>query len=721
MKKLITLTSVLLMSISIIFGGMLTANATTEVIPQPAIDIFSAIPTLSAGTDQNNFPIYIKNVTPFMATDVTVSITAGKSEYFRIQSIYGAISLGGLPAMREMFIPFSVDVAPATPSGTYSFTVTASWNNTDYSKPSSNPVTVTLLVENNNATIGPEIKDLKFAQAKVVAGKDAILSFNVVNPHSFPLKNVSIKIEGFIPGVITDKNPDKVLFFETLEPGAIEKLTIDMSTSELMEPSVNNFTVTVKAYDSFNNEYPVTKSTYFQVTASSAFTETSPRIVIASYEMTPKNAQPGDMITLTLNIKNIGRDLANNLHVLLSNYDSSVFTIHEVVPEKVVPSLAISGIQKLTYSIQLSLVTAQDSPNPIGVQFTFNDSKNNYYKDETKLNIISKAPEKSPEDEEPIQQSTPRIIVDKYEITDSTTIEAGKRFTMTFTLKNTSKERIVKNIKVSIDSSSSGTGTTNTNVFTPVDASNSFYIESIGIQKTYTCTISLLPSKDSETKIYPLTLIIDYEDDKNRPFDTSESIGLSVTQPARLEVSGLQVPEMGQMGAPFNVFFNYNNKSRSALYFLSIDIQGAGTSMDGKQEMGSIASGYSDYFEAMINPGETEGLQEYKIVFTFEDASGNVIVKEEPFSINISSMGGIEGGIDGGKGNMGEVPVYPEGDIGAFDPTIPAENSGKILGMPIWLFFVIIGVIIVIAAIVIIIIVKKRRAKKVELMEDEDN
>ncbi|MDF2685548.1 MAG: hypothetical protein K0S55_729, partial [Clostridia bacterium] len=371
MKKIITLTFVLIMLVSVLSGGMLTAKASTEI--QPAIN------------------------------------------------------------MRDTFIPFYIDVAPSTPAGTYNVEVKVTWKNGDYSQNFNTTSTVAFRVENNNASIGPEIKDLKFAEEKVVAGKDAKLSFSITNPHSFALKNVSIKIDGFEPGIVSDKNPDRVLFFETLEAGVTENITIDMSTAETMEPAVKSFTVTVDAYDSFSQKYTVTKSAYFQVTASSAFTETSPRIVIESYEMTPKNAQPGDMITLTLNIKNIGRDIANNVHILLANYDSSVFTIHEVIPEKIVPSMAIFGTQKLTYSIQLSTVTAQDSPNPIGVQFSFNDSKNNYYKDETKVNIVSKAPEKDPADDLPVKQSIPRIIVDKYEIIDTTTIEAGKRFTMKFT------------------------------------------------------------------------------------------------------------------------------------------------------------------------------------------------------------------------------------------------------------------------------------------------
>jgi hypothetical protein len=115
-------------------------------------------------------------------------------------------------------------------------------------------------------------------------------------------------------------------------------------------------------------------------------------------------------------------------------------------------------------------------------------------------------------------------------------------------------------------------------------------------------------------------------------------------------------------------------------------------------------------------------MQEYKIVFTFEDASGNVIVKEEPFTINISSMG-MDNGMNGGKdGVIIEEPI-PGGDIGTFDPTMPdgKPQGGGILGMPVWLFFTVLGGILVIAAIVVIVIIKKRKAKKDELMEDEDN
>lgn len=315
--------------------------------------------------------------------------------------------------------------------------------------------------------------------------------------------------------------------------------------------------------------------------------------------------------------------------------------------------------------------------------------------------------------------NVPRIIVSNYK-TDVEQIQAGKEFTLDFSLKNTSATTTVRNIKVVLSSSTSsgagtgagaGTGTGSSDVFFAAAGSNSFYIPSIAPGASTSQTIKLMSKQDVEPGVYSVHLKIDYEDETGNTVPSAdEQISFSVSQEQRLEVQSMNIPTDGTTGSPLPINFQYINKGKSTIYNLSVTVEGDFTMEGGSQYIGNLTAGYNDYFDSAITP-MGEGSQKGSIVLTFEDLNGDTKEHRTEFTCNVMSMGDIGGDIGGGM-NGGMIG----GDIGTVGPMMPEQQGGNSLiwwiGIPV--------VVLLVGGIITVIVLKKRKAKKVMVEDEED-
>lgn len=309
--------------------------------------------------------------------------------------------------------------------------------------------------------------------------------------------------------------------------------------------------------------------------------------------------------------------------------------------------------------------------------------------------------------------NVPRIIVSNYK-TDTDNIQAGKEFTLDFSLKNTSATTTVRNIKVVLSSSTtSGTGTGATNsgdVFFAAAGSNSFYISSIAPGGESSQSIKLMSKQDVEPGVYSIHLKIDYEDETGNTIPSAnEQISFAVSQEQRLEIQGMNIPTDGMTGSPVSISFQYINKGKATIYNLSVTVDGGFTMEGGSQYIGNLTAGYNDYFDSVITP-TGEGEQKGAIILNYEDANGDKKEHRTEFTCNIMAGGGMDigggmgGGMEIGGGNIGTIgPVEPTGGINALVWWI---------GIPV--------VVLLAGGIVTVVILKKRKARKVMVQDEED-
>jgi len=223
---------------------------------------------------------------------------------------------------------------------------------------------------------------------------------------------------------------------------------------------------------------------------------------------------------------------------------------------------------------------------------------------------------------------TPRIIVDRYNVEPSI-IKAGDVFQLTMSLLNTSSYATVSNIKVSLISDDG--------VFSPVNSSNTIYIESIGPKENVQNVFTLTPKRDAEHKTYGISVNIDYEDDEGNQYSTRDMISVSVIQQAKLVLGDLSMPPEVYVGQPFPVSLEFYNMGKTTLYNLMIRTEGNFTAQNSNYYVGNFEPGSTDYYDAGIIPTE-EGTLNGKIIFTFENAVGEVFEEVKVIQANVIQM-----------------------------------------------------------------------------------
>lgn len=708
MKKLL----IFILSITLAFSFTLITQADTEdsglpTLQTPSLSVKqSSVPTVKAGSENNILSVDIVNSTFSIAYDVTVRVSCSDNNIVIASNAYtmtaGAISPFGTTTIS---IPYSV--ALAATSGTYTFNIEITCISGDISSIQSHtfPCTASIRVQQLDKVAAPVITDISFADKNTVAGHENTLTLTVKNPNNAALYNLFVGIEGCKNGTVECENADTI---PVLAANTSKTISIVFKTYQTTTAQLYDFAVSVGCSDVLGNALTASKGAYFVVSASSEFTETSPKVVVDSYALSPSGAQPGDTATLKIVLSNIGVIDAENLKISLGGYDATFVTVREVTSQKELGILGHNGKVSVEYSIALSKIFPQDVAVPLALSLSYSDFADNYYSDTANITLKSKTPAGSSSTTPAYK--TPKIIIESF-TTSSEEINAGTEFTLTFILRNTSDEFDVENITILMNSAESGTAC----IFTPVTASYSFFIEKIKAAGTYELSISLLPKISADSNIYPISFSIDYEylvtengASKYTPGSGKETLSVKVLQPINIELSNVYIPSTVTEGEMFNVSFTYNNKSRSNLYFMNVSLDGDVAFTDGKQELGSIPSGYSDSIDAVATVNGGPGEYTFNIVFNFKDAMNKETEIKYPYTITVEAAPVY----DSGSEDMPVVDVNPV-DVGT-------DTSGNLIfGMPIWVFFSILGVVVAAAVIIIVIIVKKRKALSNGAGDDE--
>ncbi|RMB62222.1 COG1361 S-layer family protein [Tessaracoccus antarcticus] len=228
--------------------------------------------------------------------------------------------------------------------------------------------------------------------------------------------------------------------------------------------------------------------------------------------------------------------------------------------------------------------------------------------------------------------SVPRVMLSGF-TTAPAEVVAGQDFSVSFTLKNTSRATRVQNIKVSL---SSGEGA----AFLPANGSSSMFIERIraGEESIETMAFHSLPSL--EEKPYQMTLLVEYEDTVANAYQSQETVSVQVKQGIRADTSAPQVmPEAIEVGQDASVTFNIHNQGKTKLYNAKAVVK-EGQPVSGEEMfIGTIEPGTSGAVDMLIH-ADDEATQPLVIEVTYEDVDGKVtaLSKEVPLSVMPMNM-----------------------------------------------------------------------------------
>lgn len=285
--------------------------------------------------------------------------------------------------------------------------------------------------------------------------------------------------------------------------------------------------------------------------------------------------------------------------------------------------------------------------------------------------------------------STPRVMLAGF-VSTPAEVEAGADFTVSFTLRNTSKRTRVQNIKVSL---SSGEGAP----FLPSGGSSSIFIDRISAGDDTIQTMSFHSLTSLEERPYQLQLSVEYEDAVANAYSSQEMVSVSVKQKVRADTSAPQVaPEVLQVGQDGSVSFNVHNQGKTKLFNAKATVKD-GQAVSGEEIfIGTIEPGSSGAVDMIVSAQE-ESEKPLVIEVTYEDVDGTVtsLSKEVPLSV------------------MPMMEEFPDDDF------MDSEEDMGFIGFPFWPLIVA-GIVLLLIVLLVILLVRRSGRRKRE-REDMDS
>ncbi len=416
-----------------------------------------------------------------------------------------------------------------------------------------------------------------------------------------------------------------------------------------------------------------------------------PSFVVETVTFNPAVTAGVKETTATITLKNISDTKANNVVATLEgtyisggsegNAGEKNIEVRDLTSTKQLYN--VKGNQKVKVDYQLELNE---------------DRKNNEMKLTIDYNGLEKPQEIVLNMPLPLQENKggkePKVIIERYNVEPSKVL-AGNYVTLNLFVENTNSMP-VNNVSIQLDvpteTSSSGGTVSGGTVFSPVDSSNTFYIDRIEGKETALKTISMYVDPNATAKTYIVPVNIKYESTDGTKYESSDNVNIPVTQESKIEIISSNIPTAGNVGEPMNLSMEFVNVGKVNLTNFKVRMEG---DIPGKEEnvyyLGTFNAGESNEYSATIIP-EMEGALSGSIQMSYIDADNQNVSMEIPFSCEIGAA------ID--YGNMTDLPMEPIEEPGLLDKL-------KQHWLPILL-----GVIILLQAVVLIRIKRKAKAEE---------
>ncbi|MEA4853259.1 MAG: hypothetical protein VB082_03150 [Christensenella sp.] len=345
--------------------------------------------------------------------------------------------------------------------------------------------------------------------------------------------------------------------------------------------------------------------------------------------------------------------------------------------------------------------------------------------------------------------SQAKLIISNYTITPDP-VNAGDKFTVEVTLRNTSKKQTVRNITATFKSAAEG--------LSPSDNTNTAYIEKIGADKTETFSFSMSARADSKSGPQKIEIALAYEDGSAAPLTATDEVTVEVHQKIRLTHDDPKFPTEATMGDSLTASLNLYNKGKSTLYNVTVKLEVPGIVPESSAFLGNMESGTSktaDIYASVESDTSTaapEGDPSGGTDASSQENGGMASATkmattdtETGGSTDAGSSGQIGGGLSPDAGTQSAQPGPVEGNLvvtyedeygEAYELKIPVKTTLVPMpsyddvpmdepveetpqGLPVWAWIAIAGGA---AAVVIVIVLKKKKKKRAqELMEEMDD
>lgn len=340
-------------------------------------------------------------------------------------------------------------------------------------------------------------------------------------------------------------------------------------------------------------------------------------VTIDNVTTTPEQIAAGEKFSLKFNINNIGDIEATDLNVKLNSLSKDTFMAVDAKDFAYVGRLDA----KSTYTAEFQMIASEDivkGNNSLGVTVNYKNSDGEEISEDKTLYILDVL---SSNEEVEESAGKPKIMIESYS-TNPTNIVAGDTIKFTFKFVNTSNEKTISNMKITLSSENGA--------FMITRGSNTFYIEKLGPKESAAKSIELNVKQDLTSSSYPINIDFDYEDSSNNTYVANEVINLPVTEYSKLVINSAYANET-MVGGQTSLSFDYINMGKARISNLTASVEGDYTAVQSINYIGNLEAGSSDYYDIMVTPNK-EGELHGTLVLAFEDSSGKQIEVRKEFT-----------------------------------------------------------------------------------------
>ncbi len=679
MKRILSSILVLLIILTTIpIVGITTAGNSLYITSPRTINAKSGESVKVPITIKNNGFDYVENITIRAEISEPDHIYLSDSAYKNINELESGDS--------KKF-NFDVKVDKKAPKGSYKIGVTIDYY--DYYLGSYTTVTDTIYIRVDSNPPQLVISRLDVLPKNTISpGQTFNVGIEFENIGTVAAENIKISLEGLSSSGISLANGSKTQTIQLI-PGGLKNYAVYQLKASKAMPN-GNYQLELKL--KYNNDIEETLD--FTVDIERDKSRDS-NLIIENLTYPTGTLGQNKEVVVSFDLRNQGQTDAKNILIKADSLDTNGLvpkTINQLKLATIAPNTSENVVFKF-----LTTKNGETKNYPIQINIDYEDemlAEGETYNTNQLIGVFVVAPDPVDPD---AKQSTPKLIIDKYSFEPSL-VRAGENFTMNLSFFNTNSSKAVKNIKIFLTSDertdpsgNSGGGS----VFTPVDSSNTFYIDSIPPKGRVEKKITMFTVPDAAAKTYTLTANFEYEDSQANPFTAIELIGVPVVQQSKLEVGEIGYPPESYVGQSAPISMEFFNTGKVTLYNMMVKIEGDFQTENGQYYVGNFTSGSSEYFEGYVIPSGP-GLLRGEVVFSYEDSTGQEQEIRNEFSLNVM--------------DMPMEPEFPDGVPPIEDPTGGIFSNKLLWG----------GIGALVATVIALVVIKKRKKKKLEAMEIDD-
>lgn len=371
----------------------------------------------------------------------------------------------------------------------------------------------------------------------VNAGGLVTLRFDVINRGSRLAQGISVAIEAGAsispaPGQANALIPD-------LFPNAVANATLGVLVASSAPGGALNVPIKLTYRDQYGTNYTATAT--LSVTVSED--NTAPQLMLARYLVTPSQARAGESVTVEVIVTNNGTGVANQLMlkvngggVLLPGSQGDTFSYGD---------LTAGG----TASFIMPLIIATDAKAGVQAQTVsltyIHGGEEKKLETSFTMTIVASVPRE------------PSLLVSAYDA-GTDVLAPGDRFTLNITLSNVG-EVGADGLFVTFGTveapseggSGSGSSTTPSTVFAPLETGGTLYVGRIETDGTVDLTQNFIVNGTTASGVYSLPVTLRYRTpSKTDPVQTNLRISLIVISPPKLQITHeAPLPDVAEIGS----------------------------------------------------------------------------------------------------------------------------------------------------------------------------